>query len=420
MWGRSLAKAATLWVFLLSPCADASAPWAGEGLIGKSKDGKFGFMDLRGNFVIEPAWDRVQTFSEGRVAVMKGGKWGFIDQEGKLIAQPEWDSVQDFSDGVAIVTKNRLKGAIDLEGRVIVPAEWRWMLPANEGFILYQGTGAQDSGFFDTKGKIKLRPPEGFTAAGSFSEGLAVVTETATGKAGFMNAEGEVVIPCKWNRAEGFSEGLAAVTTREKTGPKEWIHKTGFIDQSGEIVIPLEWEQGAVFGKSFFKHGLAPVSRGGKGGFIDKTGKLAIPLKWATVGSFSRSGVAYVATVVDREWGWINAKGDYIQQPARIGAGLDKFWVDFYPIFTYRGTALDPMKGKLVLEYEGGEWKCTADNPFFRLTNKAGAVISCRVLAVAGDKVTLIKGDDRKEYTVPLSTLASDSVRALREFAANQ
>ena len=45
---------------------------------------------------------------------------------------------------------------------------------------------------------------------GTYSEGLAYV-EDAKGKCGFIDETGEVVIPCKWVDAYGFSGGLVDV-----------------------------------------------------------------------------------------------------------------------------------------------------------------------------------------------------------------
>ena len=59
--------------------------------------------------------------------------------------------------------------------------------------------------------------------AGGFSDGLALVK--LDGKWGFIDKEGHVVIPFEYDDAEDFSEGLAHV---EKDG--EWF----YINQKGE------------------------------------------------------------------------------------------------------------------------------------------------------------------------------------------
>ena len=55
----------------------------------------------------------------------------------------------------------------------------------------------------------KLKEERGYSWIGNFSEGLARVKKD--GKWGYMNKEGEEVIPCKYDSVLDFSEGLAIV-----------------------------------------------------------------------------------------------------------------------------------------------------------------------------------------------------------------
>ena len=80
-------------------------------------------------------------------------------------------------------------------------------------------------------------------------------------KYGFADKAGVVVIPCQWEWAEPFSEGLAGV--------KDEDGKLGFIDKTGEVLIPCQWKGISFWG---FREGLAMVQdKRDKWGFIDKT-----------------------------------------------------------------------------------------------------------------------------------------------------
>lgn len=66
---------------------------------------------------------------------------------------------------------------------------------------------------------------EGFTWAvrGEFQEGLAPV-ENGQRLNGYIDPTGAMAIPCQWEKAEAFSEGLARV----------WLDgKCSFIDRTG-------------------------------------------------------------------------------------------------------------------------------------------------------------------------------------------
>lgn len=53
------------------------------------KDGKYGFVDKKGNVVVDYIYDDATEQNEyGFVAVKKDGKWGAIDKDGKVVVEP--------------------------------------------------------------------------------------------------------------------------------------------------------------------------------------------------------------------------------------------------------------------------------------------------------------------------------------------
>lgn len=105
-------------------------------------------------------------------------------------------------------------------------------------------------------------------------------------KRGFLNRfTGEVVVPCIYDRAWVFAEGMAAV---EKNG------KLLFIDQSGNVVI----DKGHV-----------------------------VPFE--TDGFFFRSGYCVVSNAADDNWGLIDKTGNWVLAPEyeHIGHPNDSLWV---------------------------------------------------------------------------------------------
>ena len=95
-------------------------------------------------------------------------------------------------------------------------------------------------------------------------------------KYGFMDKEGNLIIPYKYDRAYDFSEGLAMVY---KT--KNRIDYYGYIDEHGNEIIQLQYEYGENFSQD-----LALVRQNRKFGFIDKKGDVIIPFKFDDADSF--------------------------------------------------------------------------------------------------------------------------------------
>ncbi|MCL2510805.1 MAG: WG repeat-containing protein [Bacteroidales bacterium] len=97
-----------------------------------------------------------------------------------------------------------------------------------------------------------------------FSEGLAAVNHN--GKRGYIDATGREVIPCKYERGEHFHEGLVAVRLNGK-----W----GYINKIGEVMIPFKYDKVSDFSEDF-----AAVQLNGKWGGIDRTGTVIVPLEY--------------------------------------------------------------------------------------------------------------------------------------------
>lgn len=113
---------------------------------------------------------------------------------------------------------------------------------------------------------------------------------------GFVNRERAIIVPCMYDYAYPFSEGLALV---------EMNRKYGYIDTKGKVVIPFKYDKAYSF-----KNGRARVetifgkktSNQFKSGYIDKTGKEVISLKYFGITSF-RDSIAMV---------WDGSKNGYI------------------------------------------------------------------------------------------------------------
>ncbi len=116
---------------------------------------------------------------------------------------------------------------------------------------------------------------------------------------GFMDRNGNLVIECRFERASGFSEGLAPVQVADK-----W----GYIDRTGEIAIEPQFEYAFPF-----REGRAWVRIGGNAGCtraacIDRTGTLVVVAPGPTGDSFS-DGLVHA---------WIDGHCGYLDRSGRV------------------------------------------------------------------------------------------------------
>lgn len=189
-------------------------------------DNKEGYIDTKGNIVIEPKFEKVTDFDDGVAAVKIDGKWGVIDVNGKYIVEPKYDDAYYFNEGLLSCKLGDKWGVIDKNGKVIIPFEYTELKVPSEGLI-----GYRDSrwGFINTLNEIVI--PAKYQDVDMFSEGMAAYK--SSGNWGFINKKGEEVINAQYTKVGYFSEGKVSVSKGSKYG---------VIDKKGNQVIPMEYE----------------------------------------------------------------------------------------------------------------------------------------------------------------------------------
>lgn len=283
-----------------------------------------GFIDETGKVVIKPRFTTAREFSEGLAFVRSKEGSGFINRRGEMSIKLKGIEATEFHEGLAAAWIRRGWGFIDRSGKLITKDEYSRVENFSEGLAAVAvgfGRGAK-YGFINKQGEtvipLQFSPPlghhDGIEFLGRFSEGLVVVK--VGNLYGYMDKRGQFVIRPRFVSAREFSEGLASVQT------EDW--KAGYIDKSGNWVITLNGGLGYNF-----KEGLAPVAFVKEGamakhGYIDRTGKVVIEPRFEGAFEFI-DGVAEVYVVeevtspsgrhAEGKTAYINRAGNYIWRP---------------------------------------------------------------------------------------------------------
>ncbi|WP_410472644.1 WG repeat-containing protein [Faucicola mancuniensis] len=148
-------------------------------------------------------------------------------------------------------------------------------------------------GFVDLNGQILI--PADYDDATSFSEGLAELVQN--GQSFFINTQGKKVFSVDKNIdvISDFQQGLLVV---KQNG------KIGFMDTSGNIVIDFSFDNA-----SDFKEDFAVIVQNGSWGFINKIGQIVITPQYTQASKFSE-GLASVE--LDGKWGYIDKTGKIV------------------------------------------------------------------------------------------------------------
>lgn len=72
--------------------------------------GKWGFANVDGEVLIEPAYEEAKSFSGGLAAVKKGSKWGFINSEGEVVIDYQYSDADYFNESGSCMVKNEETG----------------------------------------------------------------------------------------------------------------------------------------------------------------------------------------------------------------------------------------------------------------------------------------------------------------------
>jgi hypothetical protein len=198
------------------------------------------------------------------------------------------------------------------------------------------------SGFIDASGRIVI--PLQFDSANGFSEGLALVTLRE--KKFFIDTTGRTVFEAKFDIIRNFSEGVAAVNIGEKRIPNIGLisepGKWGYIDKTGKLVIPMKFTHA-----ESFNEGLAAVAEGSKGQFIDHDAKpiFNVPLD-VTLGFHEGiAGVLYHGSLA-----YYDRTGNKISPPIGYGPENHSFSEGLVPVEVKGKTGFMDRTGKLVVD----------------------------------------------------------------------
>ncbi|MCL1807108.1 MAG: WG repeat-containing protein [Oscillospiraceae bacterium] len=213
---------------------------------------------------------------------------------------------------------------------------------------------------------FRVKPSRTYTGVGDFRCGLARVQQRGrlgSGKWGYADQDGQLVIPCQYKEAGDFQDDLAIVQIDRgewfiKPNGEKAIH-VGYDQadpfQDGRAIVKIGTDWGVIYREGTFHplpydelygfseglavahdgerwiyigltlkpviktdysdvwsfcDGLAMVEQNGKLGYIDANGWVAIPLRYDNASSFSE-GLAAVMTVAEGEkrWGYIDHNG---------------------------------------------------------------------------------------------------------------
>lgn len=262
------------------------------------KDNKYGVIDLLGEYKIYTIYDSISNFRESRAVYSKDGSMGIIDEDGNVITKKEYGIVGEFHDHRAVVgdskSGNYKYGYIDREGKELIHLKFERADDFKDDIALVKVKDNEYS-LIDKEGKV-LNSYKHYLIS-QYGDGLMMFSEKIDGPYGYIDIEGNEIITPRFTSTSEFVDGIAIVSVEENyNGPY------GVINKKGEYVLTPIFSEIRYLGENRLALGMPIGKPLGDDKFIapsifaigDTNGNILTQFKYYAVGNYDK-GVTYAS-----------------------------------------------------------------------------------------------------------------------------
>ncbi|MUG97773.1 hypothetical protein F7734_37880 [Scytonema sp. UIC 10036] len=284
---------------------------------------KYGFINSKGEIVVEPKYDFVGRFAENRCFVAKltddfQRLFGFIDSEGhEVIPLKAISACTHFSEGLAQYGEDESRvGFIDYYGNYVIDSNFEYTINDRISLGFSEGIAAVAKEnwwiYIDKAGNDSLGLR--FQLARRFHDGYALISELGNtlthNDLYFIDKRGNKLetIPCALGLfCQGFRDGLALVKLQLQQSSNN-KNAFGFINTSGS----LAFQKQVSYASGFHEEICIVKEKGKKFGVINQQGEYVLEPEFDDLGYFNDGIAPFKAGNV---WGLINIRGEIILEP---------------------------------------------------------------------------------------------------------
>lgn len=237
---------------VLEPIYDHAGDFQDSGLAIVRLTDLSGVIDPKGYFIVKPKYETINPFSEGRATVIDQEGFKVIDESGKEITHKAYSFIGDYKNGRALIADRNengqyLYGYLNRRGKEVIPLEYETASDfQNEKAIVKLKNGS--FALISLTGKVLKTFSYPFV--GHMGEGLLAFQKVPGGKYGYIDEKGAVVIEPQFTEAHPFIDGRAFVNTAEN-----YKGQYGLIDQNGHFIIKPNYQNPLSLGEHRFALG---------------------------------------------------------------------------------------------------------------------------------------------------------------------
>lgn len=324
----------------------------------KQLEGKWGYVDKSGEWVIKPKFDEVKPFKEDYAAVKKGDKWGFIFESGKFAIKPQFMNVTSFSNGKAGAVwakkSNGLWGFIDRQGEMVIAPSFSGvkLFTKDECEVMLPGMLPHQVIVINQDGK-QIAPPHVKREKVKDYYHITTKKENKQNVYSYVDKEGELISP--WS-LDDYELGKKLQMIRSTTADNNGFEPDDILtSQSSMYIYAYIDEKGNMASKWYqeireFHLGFAVVRRDHRYCFMDLNFEEVTPLDFSEVRRLNDDYC--VAQVSEESFVLVNYKGERIGKEFH---GYDIFDEDFLIGYSLEDVAGDRQYKMALFDCDGNQ-----------------------------------------------------------------
>lgn len=198
------------------------------------KNNLYGFINKDLQVAVTPIYYSLGDVADNGLAYFKlssssDSKYGYINTEGKTVIEPQFEGAGSFVNGVAVIYNGSKYGAINRDGKFVINPTYDNLEPAYNNRIIFSVKDEKEYtytyGLLDLDGKVIASAIYKSIRADKYQSGLFLVMDSQ-GKYGYIDANGNTKIACKYYSASRFQNGYATVKL-ESDSPEMVIDTNG-------------------------------------------------------------------------------------------------------------------------------------------------------------------------------------------------
>ncbi len=238
----------------------------------------YGYINSKGEYVINPAFRMANDFHDGYAVVYMGNQYLLIDTTGNIIYTSN-NMIRDFNNGACVISNKNvndtLYGYVNGQGKEIIPAKYVYAgdFSKDKTAYVYQGNGEylQIDQTGKTLNQYKLNPKYNPI---DIEDGYIIYYNSKTDCYGVINFNEEVVFKAIYSEITYMDNQLFAVKKpNSKFGGMSYANPAALFHADGSQITDY-----TLYDISSFHYGYASVTDSKYTYFIDMQGKEATNL----------------------------------------------------------------------------------------------------------------------------------------------